>query len=434
MRGDAEAHDRSAPAARAGADRRGRPGAPRRGAPGPDHRADEGREPRRRRASHHHLAEGPAGDGPGPPRRPAHRRGPRGPGSRVHFTVPEGWAKSPSGRGHDVHRQVQQRQRPGPAPRERPTLASVRAHEVPQLQELRAAIRSGTVDDGSRQHGRAVHILYRLDSAPNPVTDKVVRDVAERFNFWHAGQEGSPPSPAPACRQRGPVEHRQRLLAMAVSDPSLHADERLPVLPRRRRGDPGRARRVARARPRRGGRALGALRARASPRCWPASPAPTSRPAASSGCAGPASADAPRRHAPPSVAAHRHDVPVRQPLRPPDRGRQPATRPAHRPGPGQPRRPAGPPRARQPGERLAARSCPGGELVRAVLAVALVNAPDVLLADEPTGKLDEATESRLLALSGSGLSGCAVLVASHSPAVRRAADRVLILEDGRLVA
>lgn len=77
----------------------------------------------------------------------------------------------------------------------------------------------------------------------------------------------------------------------------------------------------------------------------------------------------------------------------------------------------------------------GGELARASLAVALVNAPAVLLADEPTGELDEATEARLLALVRSRAeSGCAILIASHSPAVRDAADRVLLLEDGRLVA
>ena len=77
----------------------------------------------------------------------------------------------------------------------------------------------------------------------------------------------------------------------------------------------------------------------------------------------------------------------------------------------------------------------GGELARASLAVALVNAPAVLLADEPTGELDEATEGRLLALlRRRAEAGCAVLIASHSPAVRRTADRALLLEDGRLVA
>jgi putative ABC transport system ATP-binding protein len=75
----------------------------------------------------------------------------------------------------------------------------------------------------------------------------------------------------------------------------------------------------------------------------------------------------------------------------------------------------------------------GGESARAGLAVALANDPSVLIADEPTGELDEATESRILELfHDRAQQGKAVLIASHSTAVRRAADRVLMLEDGRL--
>jgi putative ABC transport system ATP-binding protein len=75
----------------------------------------------------------------------------------------------------------------------------------------------------------------------------------------------------------------------------------------------------------------------------------------------------------------------------------------------------------------------GGELVRASLAVALANGPAVLLADEPTGELDEATEARLLALlRRQADAGAAILVASHSKAVTRSADRTLHLDDGRL--
>lgn len=77
----------------------------------------------------------------------------------------------------------------------------------------------------------------------------------------------------------------------------------------------------------------------------------------------------------------------------------------------------------------------GGELARAALAVALANEPPVLLADEPTSELDEGTEQRLLALlRRRAEAGCAVLVASHSAAVRSAADRVLVLDDGQLAA
>jgi putative ABC transport system ATP-binding protein len=75
----------------------------------------------------------------------------------------------------------------------------------------------------------------------------------------------------------------------------------------------------------------------------------------------------------------------------------------------------------------------GGEATRAGLAVALANEPAVVLADEPTGELDGATEATVLELlCGAAGSGVAVLVASHSPAVASAADRVMRLWDGQI--
>jgi putative ABC transport system ATP-binding protein len=77
----------------------------------------------------------------------------------------------------------------------------------------------------------------------------------------------------------------------------------------------------------------------------------------------------------------------------------------------------------------------GGESARAGLAVALANDPAVVLADEPTGELDSATEAdvlRLLVEAARG--GVAMVVASHSPAVAAAADRIVRLDDGRVVA
>ena len=75
----------------------------------------------------------------------------------------------------------------------------------------------------------------------------------------------------------------------------------------------------------------------------------------------------------------------------------------------------------------------GGELARAGLAVALANDPPVILADEPTGELDEATALRVLDLLRERASGgTAVLIVTHSQEVAAAADRELRLRDGRI--
>ena len=77
----------------------------------------------------------------------------------------------------------------------------------------------------------------------------------------------------------------------------------------------------------------------------------------------------------------------------------------------------------------------GGEAARAALAVALAADPVVVLADEPTGELDSVTEATVLALLvGATSRGVAVVVASPSPAVAAAADRIVGLDDGRVVA
>lgn len=79
------------------------------------------------------------------------------------------------------------------------------------------------------------------------------------------------------------------------------------------------------------------------------------------------------------------------------------------------------------------RQLSGGEQARAALAVALANAPEVILADEPTGELDDATGARVLALLREQVAGgAAVLVVTHDEAVAAAADRRLRMRDGRI--
>jgi putative ABC transport system ATP-binding protein len=75
----------------------------------------------------------------------------------------------------------------------------------------------------------------------------------------------------------------------------------------------------------------------------------------------------------------------------------------------------------------------GGELSRAGLAEALANDPQVVLADEPTGELDEATARRILdLLHGRAAAGAAVLVVTHSPQVAAVSHREIRMLDGRV--
>jgi putative ABC transport system ATP-binding protein len=77
----------------------------------------------------------------------------------------------------------------------------------------------------------------------------------------------------------------------------------------------------------------------------------------------------------------------------------------------------------------------GGELCRAGLAVALANRPTLLLADEPTGEVDSATELRILELLyQQARRGVATVLVTHSDAVAAIADRVVTLADGQVVA
>jgi ABC-type lipoprotein export system ATPase subunit len=77
----------------------------------------------------------------------------------------------------------------------------------------------------------------------------------------------------------------------------------------------------------------------------------------------------------------------------------------------------------------------GGEQQRFAIARALVNDPALVLADEPTGNLDTSSAADVLGLlRGLTARECAVVVVTHEQDTAAAADRVLRLVDGRLVA
>jgi lipoprotein-releasing system ATP-binding protein len=76
----------------------------------------------------------------------------------------------------------------------------------------------------------------------------------------------------------------------------------------------------------------------------------------------------------------------------------------------------------------------GGEQQRVAIARALVMSPTVLLADEPTGDLDETTAETLheLLREMHRERGLTSIIATHNPRLAAACDRVLRLEDGKL--
>ena len=76
-----------------------------------------------------------------------------------------------------------------------------------------------------------------------------------------------------------------------------------------------------------------------------------------------------------------------------------------------------------------------GQKQRVAIARAIVNEPDFVLADEPTGNLDERTGADIVALlrglaAGRGLG---VVIVTHDAAISQVADRIVRIADGRIV-
>jgi len=76
----------------------------------------------------------------------------------------------------------------------------------------------------------------------------------------------------------------------------------------------------------------------------------------------------------------------------------------------------------------------GGEMQRVAIARALANRPRLLLADEPTGELDQQTGGQIVTLLDElHKDGTAVVVVTHDMAVAARAHRLLTMRDGQIV-
>lgn len=79
------------------------------------------------------------------------------------------------------------------------------------------------------------------------------------------------------------------------------------------------------------------------------------------------------------------------------------------------------------------RDLSGGERQRVAIARAIACEPDILLADEPTGALDEKTGGEILKiLHGLNQKGKTILIVTHEPSVARECGRILYMKDGKI--
>ena len=109
------------------------------------------------------------------------------PGSKVSVKVPEGWARSTSAASTTFSDKLN-RIEIATSKAAAPTAASVSRDDVAKLQTSVPKFSLGKVTTTQRNAGPVVLVTYQGDSAPDPVTGKVVRDAFERYVYYRDGQ------------------------------------------------------------------------------------------------------------------------------------------------------------------------------------------------------------------------------------------------------
>ncbi|MFI6599301.1 hypothetical protein ACIBHX_23870 [Nonomuraea sp. NPDC050536] len=104
----------------------------------------------------------------------------RHPGQPYQLKVPEGWARTDLPTGASFTDKLNTVRVEAAQAAAAPTEASVKTQVKGEIRKV------GMV---SRQGGKAIRVVYRADSQPDPVTGKVVRDEIERYVFYRNGHE-----------------------------------------------------------------------------------------------------------------------------------------------------------------------------------------------------------------------------------------------------
>jgi hypothetical protein len=104
------------------------------------------------------------------------------------FTHPEGWART----GHGVQVKFTDKLNGVTAESvsatQAPTVSSARTSDVPRLRTSVPAFRLRDITAVTLPAGRGVHIVFRRNSDPNPVTGKVYRDEVEEYAVFSHGR------------------------------------------------------------------------------------------------------------------------------------------------------------------------------------------------------------------------------------------------------
>jgi hypothetical protein len=109
-------------------------------------------------------------------------------GGRYSVKIPEGWSRTSSGTTTSFSDKLNKIQISAATASTQPTVASVKSTDVPSVTHTVPTFAMGKVSEVTRRGGKAILLTYQGDSAPDPVTGKVVRDAFERYTFYRAGR------------------------------------------------------------------------------------------------------------------------------------------------------------------------------------------------------------------------------------------------------